>query len=542
MSGVLLALMSVSPGLARDKWLHAKTDHFEVFTNARESDAKILVARLEQFRDAFLQIVPGKSFREPRTTVVIFDSEKDFRPYKPLYKGKPKENIAGVFQGAPDEVVIALTTERDLEVTIPTVYHEYIHLLMHARGFRLPPWLGEGVAELYETMEFEDNRVKIGKHNPIHVMQLNRTAMMPLAKLFAITHSSPEYNEGDRRTIFYAQSWALLHYCLTAKRKGKELGEGFDQLITLMQQGYAPNVCVQQAYGMTIGDMEEELGSHVRGGRYLLKTYQLPEVDFKSRVSFRPASDFERDVALANLKWRLQRNGDATYHVMQLAEKNAASPRPLEVLAGIMRATGERKRAIDYWTEAAKLGTTNPYVYGELAKDSLRQYLSGASAEFRLSEDVSKELRGWLDRAVVLEPNYAEAWDWLAITEAYAAKPRVAVVNQLSKQREKFGNRPRLMAGVAVIALRINKPELAEQIADALLAMPSVTRRPSGRGQLDAAASQMMGGRSGLWTQRPEYYPDVAAIARSVKRELAKALGEEEPVRTRERMVIEFLE
>ena len=541
----LIGLLVAGIGLAltaqaKDRWICAQTEHFEVLSNASEREARLLVARLEQFRETFLSIVPGKPFREPRTTVVIFRSDHDFRPYKPLYNGKPKE-LAGVFHGSPDEVVIAMSTERELERTIPTIYHEYVHLLMHARGFRFPPWLNEGVAELYETIELESDRVMVGRHNPIHVMKLNRGALMPLAQLFSVTHGSPEYNETDRKTLFYAQSWALVHYCLTAQRKDKKQGEGFGEFLGLMSLGIPPEEAMQQAYGMSLEEMERNLSAHVRGGRYLLKTYKVPEIDYVARVTFRAATDFERDVGLANLKWRLQRNGDATYQLMQLAEREPGSPRPQEVLAAIVRATGERKRSIDCWTEAAKLGTNNPYVYGELAQDSLRQYLGGASTEFRLSEDACKELRGWLDRAVELEPDYAEAWDWLAITEAYAVKPRASVVNLLPKQREKFGDRPRLLAAFAVIMLRNGRPDVAERFADTLLAMPAVTRRPDGRGQLAAATSKVTGGRSGSWTQRPEYYPDVAAIARSIKRELAKALGEE-PVRTKQPVVIEFLD
>ena len=49
-----------------------------------------------------------------------------------------------------------------------------------------------------------------------HIFQL-RERFIPLRELMAVRHDSPLYNEGDRRSIFYAESWALLHYFMVGK-------------------------------------------------------------------------------------------------------------------------------------------------------------------------------------------------------------------------------------------------------------------------------------------------------------------------------------
>jgi hypothetical protein len=518
---VVAACFAALPVLAKDRWITAKTEHFEVLSNANESEARVLVAKLEQFREGFLTIAPGKPFREPRTTVVIFNRDRDFTPYKPLYNGKPKENLVGVCSSQFDEVVIALSAERDLDRTITTIYHEYVHLLMSARGMQLPPWLSEGLAELYETMEFEGDKVMVGRHNPLHALMLSRGELMPLERLFAVTHRSPEYNESNRRGIFYAQSWAIVHYLITGQRKDKKPGEGFAEFIAWMSTGAPPEEVMQQVYGMSLEQMRENLDSHIRGGRYVLKTYQVPKIDFAARVKFQPATDFERDLILANLKWRLQRNGDATYQMMQLAEREPTSPRPQEVLAAVYGQSNERQMAIDHWKAAARLGTTNAYVYGLLAQDSLRQYMVGVKPSFRLKPEACAELREWLDRATTMSPDYAEAWDWLALTEAFAEKPRPSVVKVLQTKREVFGDRPRLLAGFAQIALRIDQTAFAEQLVEALLKRADV-KRPSEQGnQVKGLSAQMNDARGHSW-QRTEYYPEVLTIARAVRGEIKK--------------------
>ncbi|MCX6951304.1 MAG: hypothetical protein NTV51_03840, partial [Verrucomicrobia bacterium] len=71
---------------------------------------------------------------------MLFDSDKRFTPYKPTYQGKPKD-VAGYFVGGDDETVIALNldVETDDESSpAETIFHEYVHLLLHTRGMKLP--------------------------------------------------------------------------------------------------------------------------------------------------------------------------------------------------------------------------------------------------------------------------------------------------------------------------------------------------------------------------------------------------------------------
>ena len=49
---------------------------------------------------------------------------------------------------------------------------------------------------------------------------------LTLEQLLTVTHDSPLYNEGERRSLFYAQSWALVHMLMTKDAQGlKQLSE-----------------------------------------------------------------------------------------------------------------------------------------------------------------------------------------------------------------------------------------------------------------------------------------------------------------------------
>jgi hypothetical protein len=501
---------------AKDEWLFADTGNFKVFTNASPAQARPLVVRLEQFRE-HMQLLAGKiPFREPRVTVFIFNGDKTFRPYKPLYGGKPQESLSGIFAGLPDEAVIALSTEGDAQQNMHVILHEYVHYLMHARGYRLPLWLNEGSAELYATMLVKKDELKIGMHIPYHIMLLNRYPLMPLSQLFAVSADSPAYNEGIRQGIFYAQSWALLHYwnCGLAAEPGQR--EKIALFFELMQARHQPDYCMRQAFGKSLDEMEQDLEKYVQGSRYMLKVFKLPEVDYASRVNFTPADAASREIELSNLKWRIQGNGDANYQMLRLAEQNPSSPRPYELLAAMCMLEGDDHRATPYWAEAVRRNSTNAFIYKQLAQDILYQYMHNVSLDFRLPEKTAAELRAWLDRAVELEPHFAEAWDWLALTEAYAPKMRTRVVNKILAQHALLKGRPRFVAAVAYIALRENNVAIADRYSAALLKRPDVA---NSRGVISSRRA-MAATDGSPWMLNLEQYPDVNYVARAIQQHI----------------------
>ena len=73
--------------------------------------------------------------------------------------------------------------------------------------------MSEGVAEFFSKFQPIDSgkRARIGDPQGEHIGRL-RMEFMPLAALAAVDHDSAEYNERDKQSVFYAESWALYHY------------------------------------------------------------------------------------------------------------------------------------------------------------------------------------------------------------------------------------------------------------------------------------------------------------------------------------------
>ena len=102
-------------------------------------------------------------------------------------------------------------------------------------GRRVPVWLNEGLAEHYSTYEvYRGGReATIGAAIESHLAQLNASPLLALERLLTIEHSSPLYNEGNRRSLFYAQSWALTHMLLLGgQNRTANLSAYLDQLLS----------------------------------------------------------------------------------------------------------------------------------------------------------------------------------------------------------------------------------------------------------------------------------------------------------------------
>lgn len=152
-------------------------------------------------------------------------------------------------------------------------------------------------------------------------------------------------------------------------------------------------------------------------------------------------------------------------------------PRPHEVLAAMALQGGERSRALDQWRRAAESGSDNPYVYLQLAADGLDHMVIGLSLDYRLPGDQAAAPRRWLDRAVALSPRDLEAYERLAMVEAFAEWPRFDVVNRVQAVVPKMRDKTRAWFAIALLRWRMGDDAAAGQIAKTLLATPQLSAR-----------------------------------------------------------------
>ncbi|MEJ7708319.1 MAG: DUF1570 domain-containing protein [Pyrinomonadaceae bacterium] len=206
--------------------------------------------------------------------MVVFKSNDSFKPYKPLYLGKPG-NVAGYFQSGEDINYIALSP------TVSTVEPPYriittmniLIFLVNNNVKSAPIWFNEGLAEYYSTFEVaDDHKAELGKVISNHVFLL-REKWLPLRDLFAVDHLSPLYNERDKQSIFYAESWALMHYLLLGNEGKRQPQLG--QFLGKLAAGIAAEEAFPQAFGVDLQAFEKELKNYVKRSSYQFKSLLL---------------------------------------------------------------------------------------------------------------------------------------------------------------------------------------------------------------------------------------------------------------------------
>ena len=86
------------------------------------------------------------------------------------------------------------------------LFHEYTHAFLRSqmKGY-YPLWFDEGMATLIQYSRFEDTKVEIGM--PI----VASSPWIPLARLFQLDRSSPEYRSETQAFSVHYGSWALVH-------------------------------------------------------------------------------------------------------------------------------------------------------------------------------------------------------------------------------------------------------------------------------------------------------------------------------------------
>lgn len=284
----------------QDAWLRVETRNFIVFGSHGERRLREVAAEFERFREALSRIIPSAATPAAvPTIVVVFGTGRAFAPYRPRFNGKPI-SIGGYFFASEDTNLVAFADVERAE-SLRTIFHEYVHLVLVNNFHAIPAWLSEGLAEYYSTFRVESGgRAVLGAPIAAHMQLLSRTRPMSVDELLAVTRESAVYNEGNRRSVFYAQSWALVHMLMS---KGPTGFEDLDRYARLVEQGTASRAAWRTVFGDV--EMGEAIRRYVQGdsvgGTMVRFDRELPSV----RGDVSAVSEADTQATLADLLRRV---------------------------------------------------------------------------------------------------------------------------------------------------------------------------------------------------------------------------------------------
>jgi hypothetical protein len=94
------------------------------------------------------------------------------------------------------------------QLNLPTRYHEYLHYLVRVNSsFRYPRWFDEGTAELYSSLEYDDDFVIIGNMTNRAAGKYTNSKLVDLKTLLSKTNIRIASSKVIRQ--YYSTTWLL---------------------------------------------------------------------------------------------------------------------------------------------------------------------------------------------------------------------------------------------------------------------------------------------------------------------------------------------
>lgn len=306
-SSIVAVLLLV--GLARPlcaEWRRIDSPNFVVVGDVSAGELREITRRFESFREVLARVLTEKFIATAvPTVVVVFPSDRAFTPFKPKFNGKPIE-LTGLFLPRRDVNYIAMVRDWD-ENAMRVVFHEYAHLITSNIAGTMPVWLNEGIAEFYSTFQLVGEReAMIGRPVPGHLERLNERTPLPLEELLSVKQDSPLYNEGDRRSVFYAQSWALTHMLLVAQPSRRDKLAAY---VASLDTGIPPMEAWQRAFDAD--RIDRELQGYVRRSVFSAFRFRFTDKTTAFDGSAVPVAASDAEAFLAHFLVQQQRDDEA---------------------------------------------------------------------------------------------------------------------------------------------------------------------------------------------------------------------------------------
>jgi len=427
-------------------WTSVKSENFVVVSNAGEAEARSAAERLEELRAIFsrLQAQDGFDVSIP-ITVILFQNGGDYEFFKPSHDGNLRRDVAGYFQFSPDVNYITLSLDvgggRD---PLSVLCHEYVHALVRNNYAGAPIWFNEGLAQYYSEFELSGDRrrVRLGRELTHRLDSLERERLLPLGTLLSADASSAHYQQPDKHALFYAQSWAFVHYLLSDPGGARQAQ--LARYLELSGAGKPVEESFREAFKVDFGQMESALAAYVRAARYpeRSESFDTP-VPSGAKLLSCALAEAEAQAALGDLLLHTNRPDDAEEYLAR-ALRLDANLAPAHGSLGLMRLRqnrlGEAREHLERAVAVAPENYLAHFYYADLlSREGLEteKTVAGYAATTRL-------IRAELKKVITLAPNFLEAYAMLGridlersprVDETFALLGHAA---QLAPRRQEF--------------------------------------------------------------------------------------------------------
>ena len=364
------AASSAGQGQLSREWKRLPSAHFTIVGTSSARDLAQLSVELEAFLAVLQQLTPSLRLASPVPTYVValkdFGAYTNFQPRGP--GGRRMDWVAGYYSTGPEgNYLVAPWGGKDRQ-SLALMIHELTHDLANRNVGGIPLWLAEGVSEFYSTFRVDADRSQaiVGEVPKERLRSLVGQSLMPLDRLFAVKNANEFANSPFELSLFYAQSWALVHYLYLGQQGARTRQIG--AYLQALERGHDRSAAFALAFGGTYDQLGKDLVAYVRALEFPFfslkaaapggmaadasRVSPMPEADAAAlqavlltrmgavaeaeealrRAMAQPPSSLQTRIALDRVRRQLGQRGDeaAQYDQLTALAAQAAAAKPLD--------------------------------------------------------------------------------------------------------------------------------------------------------------------------------------------------------------------
>lgn len=434
------AVLAIGAPAHAAPWSAIRSTHVSVVGDAPDARLRDVALQLERFREVVEQAFPNiRALDLAPTVVVVFETDRAMRPFKPVREGKVQDGVGGVVLPGDDQHHLVFSLEAGAP-GFETVLSEYATLLVRSTIPGAPLWVSNGLGRYYGTFATasDGKGASIGLA-PTRLLARARERILPVETVLAAGYNSTLSRDDGQKDAFDASCWALVHYLISSTPEGMP---GVSTYLGMTMRGAPATQAFKDAFHVEPAELTAKLRQYV--SRPGLESTVVPFGDRPATSRTVPAvalSDAQMHAHLADIFVSASRDVQAE-QAFGLAFAAPSPPARAYIARGRLRL--RQRRPIEAWPDLARAAELD-------VDDAATQFLLGfsalswASGRSATIDRVRLEaaLRA-LERATTLQPEWAEAWHARARTlvllgdDLPAARLAIEHAAELGPGREEY--------------------------------------------------------------------------------------------------------
>jgi len=395
---VAFTLLFAAAAPAHAEWREAKSENFTVIGDMSEADLRKWSERLEQYHGMLAYLLDAK--RTVPVTVYVLDG------LGAVQRAGGSRSIAGFYsataQSANAVVPERFNLDRGIEDFNPRIIllHEYAHhmLLTNVEMF-MPGWAQEGLAEMFATAKFEDDRsVVIGDKNDSRGGAMFGMSRWSVRRMLDSDFNPPKNR--DENIEKYSRGWALAHYLWMSGERPNQYGD----FIAELNRTVDPVASGEKVFG-DLGRLDRELDRYIRAHKFKLARFSPELIGTPGEITVRTLSAGEAAMLDYRLVSTLGVTEEQARALIARARPVAARyPDDVAVQTWLAEMEYDAKNYDESWAAAERALAGDPnsmFAMVYKGRVMMRRAIAAGSRE------MAAEARDWFLKANRADPDHA---------------------------------------------------------------------------------------------------------------------------------------